>query len=88
MEFLADDPEAAERNLRGGYGALPQMGEQAVLSTTAAFLARAVFAQGRADEAEELYGGQCQTCRAGRPTHPGALAWSAGAGPRAARTVE
>ena len=30
------------------------MGEQAFLSTTAAFLARAVFEQGRVDEAEEL----------------------------------
>jgi ATP/maltotriose-dependent transcriptional regulator MalT len=30
------------------------MDEQAFLSTTAAFLARAVFAQGRVDEAEEL----------------------------------
>ena len=30
------------------------MGEQAFLSTTAAFLARAVFAQGRVDEADEL----------------------------------
>ena len=30
------------------------MGEQAFLSTTAAFLARAVFAQERVDEAEEL----------------------------------
>ena len=54
MEFLADDPAAAERSLRGGYCALREMGEQSVLSTTAAFLARAVLAQGRDEEAEEL----------------------------------
>jgi predicted ATPase/class 3 adenylate cyclase len=54
MEFLADDPAAAERSLRGGYRALRAMGEQSVLSTTAAFLARAVLAQGRDTEAEEL----------------------------------
>jgi tetratricopeptide (TPR) repeat protein len=54
MEFLADDPAAAERSLRGGYCTLRDMGEQSVLSTTAAFLARAVLAQGRDEEAEEL----------------------------------
>jgi predicted ATPase/class 3 adenylate cyclase len=54
MEFLADDPAAAERSLRGGYCTLREMGEQSVLSTTAAFLARAVLAQGRDEEAEEL----------------------------------
>jgi hypothetical protein len=37
-----------------GYEALERMGEQTYLSTTAAFLARAVLAQGRHDEAERL----------------------------------
>ena len=54
MDFLADDPAAAERSLRGGYRALREMGEQSVRSTTAAFLARAVLVQGRDEEAEEL----------------------------------
>jgi ATP/maltotriose-dependent transcriptional regulator MalT len=48
------DPAAAEMSLRSGFVALEQMGEQAFLSTTAAFLARAVLAQGRDDEAEDL----------------------------------
>ena len=54
IELLAEDPAAAERSLRTGYDALQQMGEHSFLSTTAAFLARAVLAQGRDEEAEEL----------------------------------
>jgi predicted ATPase len=54
IEMLAGDNAAAEKSLRSGYEALTEMGEQAFLSTTAALLARAVFAQGRMDEAEEL----------------------------------
>jgi class 3 adenylate cyclase/tetratricopeptide (TPR) repeat protein len=53
-ELLAGDATAAERELRVGYEALERMGEQAYFSTTAAFLARAVFSQGRYDEAERL----------------------------------
>jgi tetratricopeptide (TPR) repeat protein len=54
IEMLAGDSAAAERSLRSGFDALTEMGEQAFLSTTAAFLARAVFAQERIDEAEDL----------------------------------
>ena len=54
IEMLAGDYAAAEASLRSGFEALTEMGEQAFLSTTAAFLARAVFAQGRVDEAEDL----------------------------------
>ncbi|HET6170980.1 MAG TPA: adenylate/guanylate cyclase domain-containing protein [Gaiellales bacterium] len=54
MEMLAGNPAAAEASLRTGFDALEQMGEQAFLSTTAAFLARAVFEQERVDEAQEL----------------------------------
>jgi predicted ATPase len=54
IEMLAGDSAAAEASLRSGFDALTEMGEQAFLSTTAAFLARAVFAQERVDEAEEL----------------------------------
>lgn len=54
IEMLAGDFAAAEASLRAGVDALTEMGEQAFLSTTAAFLARAVLAQDRIDEAEEL----------------------------------
>jgi ATP/maltotriose-dependent transcriptional regulator MalT len=53
-ELIAGDAAAAERELRMGYEALERMGEQTYLSTMAAFLARAVFSQGRYDEAERL----------------------------------
>jgi tetratricopeptide (TPR) repeat protein len=54
VELVAGDPTAAEGELRPGYEALRRMGEQAYLSTTAAFLARAVLAQERYEEAERL----------------------------------
>jgi tetratricopeptide (TPR) repeat protein len=54
IEMLAGDFAAAEVSLRTGHDALTEMGEQAFLSTTAAFLARAVFEQGRLDEADGL----------------------------------
>ena len=53
-ELIAGDAAAAERELRIGYGALERMGERSYLATTAAFLARALLAQGRVDEAERL----------------------------------
>jgi tetratricopeptide (TPR) repeat protein len=54
VEMLAGDPEAAERELRRDYQALTEMGERYLLSTLASELARAVYAQGRYDEAFEL----------------------------------
>jgi class 3 adenylate cyclase/tetratricopeptide (TPR) repeat protein len=54
IELLADDPAAAEGELRRGYEALEAMGERALLATVAAELARAVCTQGRYEEAEEL----------------------------------
>ena len=54
VEMLAGRPWAAEARLRTGYDRLKQMGEKALLATTAAMLAQAVYAQGRPDEAEEL----------------------------------
>ena len=54
VELLADRPEAAEATLRRGYEALGEMGEKALLATTAAMLAQAVYAQGRHEEAAEL----------------------------------
>ncbi len=52
VAMLAGEPEAAERHLRPGYERLSDMGEKALLSTTAALLARVRYEQG--DEAEAL----------------------------------
>ena len=54
IEMLAGDPVAAERELRRGYEALDAMGERGLLATVAAELARAVCAQERFEEAEQL----------------------------------
>jgi predicted ATPase/class 3 adenylate cyclase len=54
VELLAGKPARAEQSLRKGYRALEEMGDRWFLSTTAAFLARAVLDQGRDEEAEEL----------------------------------
>ena len=54
IELLAGNPAAAELSLRNGYRALEEMGERWFLSTTAAFLGRAVLEQGRDDEADDL----------------------------------
>jgi tetratricopeptide (TPR) repeat protein len=54
VELLAGDAVAAERELGPGYEALREMGELGRLSTEAAFLAEALYAQGRYDEAEKL----------------------------------
>jgi DNA-binding SARP family transcriptional activator/class 3 adenylate cyclase len=51
VEMLAGKPEAAERKLREGYEILDAMGEKSGLSTLAAQLAHAVYAQGRYDDA-------------------------------------
>ena len=54
VELLAGDPAAAERLWRRAYQALEGLGEKGNLSTIAAYLAEAVYEQGRFDEAEEL----------------------------------
>ena len=51
VEMLAGQPEAAERRLLEGYEILEAMGEKSGLSTLAAMLAHAVYAQERYDEA-------------------------------------
>jgi class 3 adenylate cyclase/tetratricopeptide (TPR) repeat protein len=53
-ELIAGDPQAAERELRPACDELQAMGESAFLSTTVGVLARAVFEQGRLDEALQL----------------------------------
>ena len=51
-ELVSGDPAAAERELKLGYGMLDEMGAQDQLSTTAAYLARALALQGRFEEAD------------------------------------
>ncbi len=53
-EILAGDPATAERDLRWGVETLRGIGELTWLSTTAAILAEALYAQGRLEEAEEF----------------------------------
>ncbi len=52
IELLADDPVAAERELRWGYERLDEMGQRADLGPLAAQLCEALYRQGRYDEAE------------------------------------
>ncbi|HEY7660141.1 MAG TPA: adenylate/guanylate cyclase domain-containing protein [Actinomycetota bacterium] len=54
VEMLADDPAAAEAELRGDLEVLRSMGERDYLPTIAALLAEAVLEQGRDDEADTL----------------------------------
>jgi predicted ATPase/class 3 adenylate cyclase/DNA-binding winged helix-turn-helix (wHTH) protein len=54
VEMLAGDAIAAERSLRKGYATLEEMGDRALLSTTAAFLGQTLLAQDRVEEAESL----------------------------------
>jgi len=51
VELLADRPAAAEKRLRRGYERLEEMGEKALLATTAAMLAQALYDQARHGEA-------------------------------------
>jgi class 3 adenylate cyclase/tetratricopeptide (TPR) repeat protein len=54
VEMLAGRPEIAEERLLFGYHRLEEMGEKGLLSTSAAMLAQAIYAQGRVDEAERF----------------------------------
>jgi tetratricopeptide (TPR) repeat protein len=54
IELLAGDPRAAERELRRGYDLLKEMGDRARFSTVAAFLAQALYAQARLEEADAI----------------------------------
>jgi tetratricopeptide (TPR) repeat protein len=51
VELIAGDAEAAERELRRDYETLAAIGEQNYIATTAAFLAEALYRQGRDEEA-------------------------------------
>lgn len=52
IELLADDPIAAERELRWGYERLEEMGEKADAGSIARQLAEALYRQGRYEEAD------------------------------------
>jgi class 3 adenylate cyclase len=52
IEFLAEDYQAAERELAAGIAVLSDIGETGVLSTLAAMQAKALYLLGRVDEME------------------------------------
>ena len=54
VRLLAGQPALAERPLRAGVATLASMNDSALLATTNAMLAQAVYAQGRLREADEL----------------------------------
>jgi len=54
VELLAGRPEVAEERLRQAYDQLRKMGEKTLLASTAAFLAQAIYAQDRLEEAEQF----------------------------------
>ena len=54
VEMLADDPVAAEHELRRAYDSLSAVGEKFILSTAAGLLGQMQYAFGRVDEAEQL----------------------------------
>jgi ATP/maltotriose-dependent transcriptional regulator MalT len=56
VEMLAGDLQAAERELRGDYQTLEQMGERNYIWTTAGMLAEVLYRQGRYGESSELAG--------------------------------
>jgi predicted ATPase len=54
IEMLAGDPVGAEAALRRGFAELEEMGDKYYLSTIAGFLAEALYAQDRLEEAEHF----------------------------------
>jgi class 3 adenylate cyclase/tetratricopeptide (TPR) repeat protein len=64
VEMLAGRPEAAEARLRTGYCRLEEIGENSLLSTSAAMLAQAIYVQGRTDEAARFCDVSAQTAAA------------------------
>ncbi len=56
IELLAGDPVAAETELRLDYEAFDRMGDRNFISTTSAYLAEALYRQGRLEEAEHYAG--------------------------------
>jgi len=56
IELVAGDPAAAGHHLREAYEAFRAMGERGFLSSVAGWLAEALHAQGRLDEAQQMTG--------------------------------
>jgi predicted ATPase len=54
IELIAGDPATAERRMREAYEAFHAMGERGFLSSLAGRLAKALYAQGRLDEAQQM----------------------------------
>ena len=54
IEILADDYEAAERELRWAYETLEKMGDKGARSTVAAYLGDVLYIRGRLEEAEQF----------------------------------
>jgi class 3 adenylate cyclase/tetratricopeptide (TPR) repeat protein len=54
IEMLAGDPLAAEAELRGDYATLEELGDRNYISTVAAYLAEALYRQGRDGEADAM----------------------------------
>jgi class 3 adenylate cyclase len=54
IELIAGDPASAEQYLREAYQAYRAMGERGYLSSIAGWLAEALYAQGRLDEAQQV----------------------------------
>jgi class 3 adenylate cyclase len=67
-EFVAGDFPAAEREARKGYEILSGIGERGYLSTQAAMLGEALYAQGRVDEAQE-YANVCREAAGTEDSH-------------------
>jgi tetratricopeptide (TPR) repeat protein len=54
MELIAEDPAAAEHHLTQACEAFRAIGERGYFSTVASWLAEALYAQGRLDEAQQV----------------------------------
>jgi predicted ATPase len=54
IEMLADNPADAEAEFRSGYEILNRLGDNGYLPVSAAFLAKALYAQTRYEEADKL----------------------------------
>ena len=54
IEMLAGDPVAAEAELRRDYDTLDRLGERNYITTVAAYLAEALYRQGRFEDADTL----------------------------------
>jgi class 3 adenylate cyclase/tetratricopeptide (TPR) repeat protein len=64
VEMLAGQPAVAEQRLRRAYDRLDEMGEKALLATTAAMLSEALYLQDRLEEAEAFCRASCAAASA------------------------